>query len=107
MSTHDLVLKGGSLFIGSPQHLSIMDIAFKDGKISEIAENIPEESAKKINRLKGQFVLPGLVDFHTHVYWGGTPLGINPDKLAPLSGVTTWVDMGSTGAGIMKAYIIM
>lgn len=99
MSTHDLVLKGGSLFIGSPQHLSIMDIAFKDGKISEIAENIPEESAKKINRLKGQFVLPGLVDFHTHVYWGGTPLGINPDKLAPLSGVTTWVDMGSTGAG--------
>ena len=44
-------------------------------------------------------VLPGLVDMHTHVYWGATPLGVNPDKLAPLTGVTTWVDMGSAGAG--------
>ena len=27
------------------------------------------------------------------------PIWINPEKLAPLTGVTTWVDMGSAGAG--------
>ncbi len=99
MRAHDLVLKGGMVFCGSPQRLSIQDIAFKDGKISAMAADIPESSAGEIRRLDGRYVLPGLVDMHTHVYWGGTPLGVNPDKLAPLSGVTTWVDMGSAGAG--------
>ena len=87
------------MFSGSPQRLSTMDIAFTDGKISAIAGNIPETEAKEVRRLDGQYVAPGLVDVHTHVYWGGTPLGVNPDKLAPLSGVTTWVDMGSAGGG--------
>ncbi|MHB8111495.1 MAG: amidohydrolase family protein [Syntrophorhabdaceae bacterium] len=99
MHAHDLVLKGGIVFCGSPPRLTKKDIAFRDGKISAIAEDIPAASSKEVTLLDGQYVLPGLIDIHTHVYWGGTPLGVNPDKLAPSSGVTTWVDMGSAGAG--------
>jgi len=43
-------------------------------------------------------VTPGLVDLHTHVYWGATYWGIEPDPVAARSGVTTWLDVGSAGA---------
>jgi dihydroorotase len=46
----------------------------------------------------GQFVTPGLVDLHTHIYWGVTYWGIEADPVAARSGVTTWLDVGSSGA---------
>jgi dihydroorotase len=76
------------------------DIAVKDGAVAAIVDSKSSGFyADQVHEAQGCMVLPGLVDFHTHVYWGGTPLGINPEKLAPLTGVTTWVDMGSAGAG--------
>jgi dihydroorotase len=47
----------------------------------------------------GALVTPGLIDLHTHVYWGGTSLGIDADAVATRSGTTTFVDAGSAGAG--------
>ena len=34
----------------------------------------------------GQVLLPGLIDFHTHVYWGGTSLGVDAEEMAMRSG---------------------
>jgi dihydroorotase len=36
---------------------------------------------------------------HTHVYWGGTSLGIDAEDFCRRSGVTTAVDTGSAGPG--------
>jgi dihydroorotase len=36
---------------------------------------------------------------HTHVYWGGTSLGIDADAFCRTSGVTTSIDTGSAGPG--------
>ena len=47
----------------------------------------------------GLIVSPGLIDLHTHVYWGGTSLGIDADEFARASGVTTAIDTGSAGPG--------
>jgi dihydroorotase len=49
-------------------------------------------------------VLPGLIDFHTHVYWGGTSLGVDAEEMAMRSGTTTFVDAGSAGAGNMAGF---
>src|SRR4051812_34573781 len=43
--------------------------------------------------------MPGNIDFHTHVYWGGTSISIDADQLARRCGTTTWVDVGSAGPG--------
>ena len=43
--------------------------------------------------------MPGLIDLHTHVYWGGTSLGVDADALARRSGTTTFIDAGSAGPG--------
>jgi dihydroorotase len=47
----------------------------------------------------GLIVSPGLIDLHTHVYWGGTSLGIDAEQYCRTSGVTTSVDTGSAGPG--------
>ncbi len=43
--------------------------------------------------------MPGMIDFHAHVYWGGASLGVDPDALARRCGTTTWLDVGTAGAG--------
>ena len=47
----------------------------------------------------GRIVTPGLIDLHTHVYWGGTSLGIDAEEFCRTSGVTTAIDTGSAGPG--------
>ena len=53
----------------------------------------PGRSVKELHRLSG------LIDLHTHVYWGGTSLGIDAEEFCRLSGVTTAIDTGSAGPG--------
>ena len=45
----------------------------------------------------GCYVVPGLIDYHIHLFRGGDFLGINAEIL-PSYGVTTAVDAGSTGS---------
>ncbi len=49
--------------------------------------------------MSGLIVAPGLIDLHTHVYWGGTSLGIDAEEFCRTSGVTTAIDTGSAGPG--------
>lgn len=45
----------------------------------------------------GCIVVPGLIDFHAHVFHGGTAISVNPDVLCLPNGVTSVVDAGSSG----------
>jgi len=44
----------------------------------------------------GCYIFPGLVDFHTHLYYGGSEFGLKPDYMLP-HGVTSAVDAGTSG----------
>ena len=54
--------------------------------------------AARVVDAQGLYVTPGLIDLHTHCYWGATFWGIEADPVAARSGVTTWLDVGSSGA---------
>jgi dihydroorotase len=54
--------------------------------------------------VRGLLVMPGLIDLHTHVYWGGTSLGVDAAEAAQQSGTTTFVDAGSAGPGIFHGF---
>ena len=43
------------------------------GKTNELAAR---HNAQKVIDATGKMVLPGLIDLHTHVFWGVPPLGV-------------------------------
>ena len=93
----DLILKGGRVVDPSQNMDVVSDVAFAGGKVAAIGEGLT--GAKTVRDVKGRIVTPGLIDIHTHVYWGGTSLGIDPVALAKRSAVTTVIDAGAAGAG--------
>ena len=59
------------------------------------AEHLAEELLRqRQTSVAGKIVVPGLIDLHTHVYWGGTSLGVEAELLARSSDYTTppWGD---------------
>ena len=96
---YDLVLKGGRVVDPAQGIDAVCDIAFFDGKVAAIEELLDPTSATNIRLVDGLIITPGLIDLHTHVYWGATSLGVRPEAVARRSGTTTLVDAGSAGPG--------
>jgi dihydroorotase len=94
----DLILRGGRVIDPSQGLDAISDVGFRGGKVARVARSIPDGGAE-IRDVSGLIVTPGLIDLHTHVYWGGTSLGIDAEEFCRTSGVTTAVDTGSAGPG--------
>jgi dihydroorotase len=77
-----LLTKNGRLLDPSSRCDEIVNVTIADGKIVGLAPNI-DASGYHVIDTAGALVVPGLVDMHTHAYWGGTLLGVNADKLGP------------------------
>ena len=99
MARYDLLLKGGRVIDPSQNLDRVSDVAFAGGKVAAVAPDIAESEAETVRRVGGRIVVPGIIDFHTHVYWLGASLSINADDLARRSGTTTWLDVGTAGPG--------
>ena len=94
----DLLIKGGEVVDPGGGHQGRVDVAIKRNRIAVVEANIPPEAAFRVIDATDQYVTPGLVDLHTHVYHNVTTWGIQADPVAARSGVTTWLDVGSAGA---------
>src|SRR3989440_3632623 len=94
---YDLILKGGRVIDPSQNIDRVTDVAFSGGKVAKVGDNLG--AATEVRDVKGYIVTPGLIDLHTHVYWGGTSLGIDAEDFCRTSGVTTAIDTGSAGPG--------
>ena len=100
----DLLLKGGHLIDSRNDIDGPMDLAVAHKKVAEVAPDIPADRAKKTVDVSGLYVTPGLVDIHTHLYatpghrhaWAGDN-SVLPDGFSFRTGVTTMVDVGSSG----------
>ena len=101
---YDLILKGGHVIDPAQGMDGSFDVAFKSGKVAEVSKDISPEKSKDTRNVSGKIVCPGLIDLHTHVYWGGTSLGVDAEEIARRSGTTTFVDAGSAGAGNLLGF---
>jgi len=99
MATYDLILRGGHVIDPSQSIDGVMDVAFAGGKVAAVGRDLKSGPATEVRNVSGHIVSPGLIDLHTHVYWGGTSLGIDADDFCRTSGVTTSIDTGSAGPG--------
>jgi dihydroorotase len=94
---YDLVIRGGDVVDPGSGTVGRFDVAVQGGAIAAVAPEIADDAAETIDAT-GQYVTPGLIDLHTHVYWGATFWGIEADPVCAVTGVTTSVDAGSAGA---------
>lgn len=93
---YDLWIRGG-LVIDPARNISQPgDVLICGDRI--VATPVGETpDAEEVIDAAGCLVMPGLIDFHAHLFPGGTEIGIPPDPgLLPL-GVTTAADAGSAG----------
>lgn len=93
----DILLVGGEVLDPASGRAGRADVAVRDGRVAAVGPGLAREGAAAAVDCCGRVVVPGLIDLHAHVgrdlgYWG-----IDADAHAPGSGVTTWVDAGSTG----------
>jgi dihydroorotase len=97
--TFDLLLRGGRVIDPATGLDEQRDVAVSSDKIAAMEPGIGPDRAQRVIDATDCLVTPGLVDLHSHVYWGGTSLGVDADRLAARGGTTTFVDAGSAGAG--------
>ncbi len=95
---YDTLIVGGEVIDPGAGLEGALDVAIRDGRIAEVGPNLDRSAARETIDASGGIVTPGLVDLHTHVYWGVTYWGIEADPVAARTGVTTWLDVGSSGA---------
>ena len=97
--SYDLILRGGRVVDPSQKLDAVTDVAFADGKVARIGAGLRPDAKTDVHDVSSRIVTPGLIDLHTHVYWGGTSLGVDAAEVARRSGTTTFVDAGSAGPG--------
>ena len=85
----DLVIKGGDVVDPGSGLLGKMDVGIRDGVIAAVDRSLPTDAVGATLDAVGKIVTPGLFDLHTHIYWGTTYWGIDPDPVAACTGVTT------------------
>ena len=91
----DVLIKGGTVI--DPVHgvNGYRDVALKDGKIAAVGDGLG--SAQEEIDASGCYVVPGLIDLHTHLYKDVSVFGVEADDLCPRTGVTTAIDTGTAG----------
>lgn len=95
---YDTLITGGQVVDPAAGLVGQYDVAINDGRIATVDAGIDPATAREVIDASEGIVTPGLVDLHTHVYWGATFWGIEADPVAARTGVTTWLDVGSSGA---------
>lgn len=108
----DMVLRGGHVIDPKNNIDGIMDVAIDEGKILQVAANIPTDSVFQVIDVSGMYVVPGLIDIHSHNFFGTEPnaylsnsfTALPPDGFTFRSGITTVVDVGGAGWRNFKTF---
>lgn len=95
----DLLIKNARVVRPKATSVVAQDIAIKDGKVAQLAPNLPAEHTKEVFDAKNLLAFPGCVDAHMHIgiY---APLGedaVTETRAAAQGGVTSSLNYIRTG----------
>ena len=101
----DLLIKNGRVIDPANGIDVVTDVAVAGAKIARVAANIDPAQARRVVDATGLHVVPGLIDIHSHVFFGtekdaylsNADTAVQPDSHSFRSGQTTLVDVGGAG----------
>ncbi|HEX6513907.1 MAG TPA: amidohydrolase/deacetylase family metallohydrolase [Chloroflexota bacterium] len=94
----DCLVAGGTVFDPAAGLNARLDVGIRAGRVVAVGPSLPREGTPAVVDAEGCYVTPGLIDLHSHVYWGVSEYGVDADQVILPAGVTTTVDAGSSGA---------
>ena len=97
-----LVLRGGHVIDDATGFNRVADVHVKNGKIAFVGSQ-EIDPATEVIHVAGQYVSAGWVDIHVHAY--GTLGFSNPDTIGVYQGVTSFVDAGGPGIGVLDQFM--
>ena len=101
----DLLIRGGHVIDPAQGLNGRHDLVVHQGKIAAILDPGQDApSAARVVDVAGQYVVPGLIDFHVHVFPGVSHFGIESDSSCLSRGVTTALDFGTAGGLIFAGF---
>lgn len=65
-ATWDTLIRNALVFDGNGGLPQRHDVAISDGCVAALGENLPPENANHVINAAGQWLMPGLLDIHTH-----------------------------------------
>lgn len=102
---NDLLISGGHVIDPSQEIDGHRDLIVRHGRIEAIVPpGTCQDHRLRLVDATGLFVVPGLIDFHVHVFPGVSHFGIEPDPSCLARGVTTVVDFGTAGGLIFDGF---
>ncbi len=98
-----MLLKNGEVVDPGDNFRTRRDIAFSNGLVAALGDDIPANEARETIDVSGKLVTPGLIDIHGHFFYRYQPRFGHPDAFCLPTGVTTAVDAGSAGWSVFAA----
>ena len=89
-----ILIRGGTVVDPASDMFGKADVLIHNDKIITA---VSDGEADKVIDAAGCLVLPGLIDYHAHLFFNKMEIGVNPDLALLPQGVTTAVDQGSAG----------
>jgi imidazolonepropionase-like amidohydrolase len=90
----DILIKNGTILTVTKGTIAKGDILVIDGIIKEIGENIAAPPGVRVVDAAGRFVIPGIIDSHTHIALAGTNEG--SEAITPEADVGTVINADNT-----------
>ena len=101
---YDFVLTNGTVIDPAAGLNARRNVALQGGRIAAILDPSAPVAAKQTLDCNGLLVVPGLIDFHVHVFPGVSNFGVDPDETCLARGVTTVLDFGTAGGLIFDGF---
>lgn len=105
-----VLVKGGRIEDPSSDlNGEVADILIENGIITKVGKELICPENVQVIELAGEYVSPGFIDIHTHVFdveglLGGYRLGLPADMIGVTQGVTTVIDAGTAGPSTMDLF---